>query len=170
MKLRTQIAAALHARLVDLTPEAVQSAWGIVDTTVALEELTFVSDGGDAKGWLSGASFTGVVRSELKSDQIDDLDLSPLIVSLAQAPLMILRDEQVPVGDIGIACRATLHQSRDVLRATHVVTALRFKVQGTIWTRGPDVERPEALISSGATTGSDAARVAVTSLGIGGAT
>lgn len=148
MKLRKHIAAALHARLVDLTPDAIVTSWGTVETTVAIEELNFVSDGGDAAGWSPGASFQGVVRSELKSNAIDDLDLSPLIVSLAQDPLHISRDDDTPVGEVGIACRAVLLQSRDVLRDTHVVTALRMKVQGTIWTRTEAPRRPEAMFSA----------------------
>lgn len=148
MRLRTRMQAELQTRLSATLPEVLATVWDHQSVIVVVEQLKFTSCGGNDKdGWAQTTKFSGVLRAELRADDIDTLEVEPLIADLMAKPLHLLRDDAAPVDSLSETARAILVDWRDVVRDTQVVAALRFNVDGTILRRVPMAKVPELLIS-----------------------
>ena len=132
MRLRTRFADEIHSRLQAFLPDAMDTVWDIKSVVVAIEQIKFTSAGGLEGNWDRNATFTGVVRGELRSENIDALPVEPLIASLVAAPVFLEFDAGVPLGGLSEKARFILADWRDVIRDAQVASALRFNVEGTL--------------------------------------
>lgn len=135
MEIRGKMQAALRARLVDHLPAALETVWDAQSVVVAIEKMNVTpASGHHAPEWALRGKMTGQVVAEIRADQIDQMALEPLLVSLMGDPLwMSLPDPaDMPMGGVTVCGRAVLLSLRDVLRDGGVVTALRFTVDGWI--------------------------------------
>jgi len=150
MRLRTRFAAEMHSRLIASLPEAVETVWDARAVVVAVEQIKFTSAGGIEGDWERRAALAGVVRAELRADEIDALEVEPLITDLMISPVHLLPDAQTPVGRVSEAARLVLREWRDVIREGQVASALRFDVDGEIVARVWPGRTPEAVTIGGA--------------------
>ena len=146
MRLREKVKVALQARLAAHLPEALSTAWDVDAVIVMVESLTFSPSSGFKGDWERRAHFEGVIRAELKSDGIDDLELDLLIAALVKRPLFVtipgLDDIPPGPGDVVPIARLKLLEMRDTVRDQMVVSALRFEVTGQLCAYSPDPGRP----------------------------
>ena len=155
MRLRTRFAAEMQSRLIASLPEVVETVWDAQAVVVAVEQIKFTSAGGIEGDWERKATLTGVVRAELRADEIDALEVEPLIANLVAAPVHFGFDAETPLGNLSEKARFVLADWRDVIRDTQVASALRFTVEATIATHaGPGV-RPDLLIGQAPEIGPD---------------
>ncbi len=158
MRLRTRISEQLQARLEANLPEAMATVWDASAVLVMVESVSFKPASGFEGDWKRCASFEGVIRTELKSDQIDDLGAELLIASLLTEPMIVSLpgpDDVVPGAASGgsephhVKARLELSDWRDAIRDQMVVAALRFKVGGTLCEYSPDPGRGVGLLPGG---------------------
>jgi hypothetical protein len=140
MRLRTRMHEELIARIAQALPDALPTVWGHSGGIVlVIEQLKFTSAGGnDKNGWAQLAKFTGVLRAELRADEIDAMEVEPLITNLVADPVFLARDEDGEIDALSETARAILAEWRDTVRDTQVVSALRFNVEGTMLRRVPN--------------------------------
>ena len=143
MRLRHRLQDDLRARLALHLPDAMATAWDHQAVLVAIEKLDFKPAGGWRDGWAWLTAFTGVVRAELRGDDVDALPVEALIADLIRNPVTLLPENVAP-GEMTEAGRADLVELRDTLRDMDVVSGLRFAVQGHILGRATDPGRPDA--------------------------
>ncbi len=132
MRLRARLQDALRARLAALLPEAMTTVWDHQSVVVAIEKLDFKPSGGIRDHWESCASFSGVVRVELRADGIDTLPVEALLSDLLLNRMHIAEDATVPVGALSETASVTLLDLRDTLTDQQVATGLRLGVTGLI--------------------------------------
>ena len=89
MRLRTRISEELAARLADKLPNAMETVWDTSAVLVMVENLSFKPASGFEGDWMHRVSFEGMIRTELKADQSDDLGDGLLIASLLTEPLIV---------------------------------------------------------------------------------
>ena len=155
MRLRTRFAAEMHSRLLASLPEAVETAWDVQAVVVAVEQIKFTSAGGIEGNWERKATLSGIVRAELRADEIDALEVEPLIANLVAAPIHLAFNPETPLGSLSEKARFVLADWRDVIRDTQVASSLRFTVEATIARHaGPGVH-PDLLISQAPEIGVD---------------
>lgn len=131
MRLRTRFADEIRSRMTALLPEAMATVWDVQSVVVAVEQIKFTSAGGLEGEWLRKASLSGVAVAELRADEIDTLEVEPLIASLVTDPPHLVY-EAGPVGQFSERARFVLADWRDVIRDSQVASALRFSVEATI--------------------------------------
>jgi hypothetical protein len=154
MRLRARITDELKTRLTASLPEAMETVWDTQAVLVMVESLSFKPASGFEGEWARRTSFDGVIRAELRSDKIDDLEAELLIASLLTEPMIIkLPEGEALDGEEPDAhhCKARLELAdwRDAVRDQMVVAALRFKAGGTLCAYSPDPGRPHAGIAGG---------------------
>lgn len=142
MRLRTRLQDELRRRLALHLPAAMATVWDHDAVVVAIEKLDFKPAGGWRDDWAYLTAFTGVVRAELRGDDVDALPVEPLISDLIRHPMTLLPEVGTSVGATTEAGRAVLIELRDTLRDMDVVSGLRFDVQGHILGRAPDPGQP----------------------------
>lgn len=153
MRLRTRLSEELKARLADLLPEAMETAWDNSAVLVVIEQLKFTSTGGLDNGWELSTKFEGVVRAELRANAIDALEVEPLIANLVADPVFLDFVADADVGQLSERARIVLADWRDTIRDQDVASALRFTVSGLIAAYAGPVARPEIVISTAPATG-----------------
>lgn len=109
---------------------------------VVIEKMDFKPAGGWKGDWAYLTAFTGIVRAELRGDDVDALPVELLISDLIRDPVTLLPGADIPIGGTTEAARAVLIEMRDTLRDQDVVSGLRFNVQGHILGHAPDPGRP----------------------------
>lgn len=144
MHLRARLQDDLRARLALHLPAAMATVWDHQAVVVAIEKLDFKPAGGWRDDWAYLTAFTGVVRAELRGDDVDVLPVEALISDLIRNPITLLPDAATAPGDLSEAGRAVLIELRDTIRDMDVVSGLRFNVQGHILGRAPDPGQPGA--------------------------
>ncbi|MFV0410239.1 MAG: hypothetical protein ACK5LJ_11260 [Paracoccus sp. (in: a-proteobacteria)] len=146
MRLRARFAAEMKSRLTASLPEALETVWDHQAVVVAVEQIKFTSAGGVEGDWGRKATLAGVVRAELRADEIDALEVEPLIADLLARPVHLPFDTALPAGHLSEKARFVLADWRDVIRDTQIASALRFTVEATIAAHLGPHARPELLI------------------------
>jgi|GEM_PF-3527756 len=147
MRLRKQAADALHIRLQQTFPEALDTVWDTQAVVIAVETLKFTPAGGHKGDWVRKASFEGVLRAEIRIDHVDDALPELLAISLTSDPMFLeLPDpvlQQIAFGEAWSKARLMFKDARDVVRDQSVVSALRFDAHGELYVHDADPGRPE---------------------------
>lgn len=139
MRLRKRLSDELTARLALTLPQALETVWDTNQIAVVVEAVKFTPTGGGSDGWDRRAEINGVMRAELRGDDIDALTVEPLIASLVSVPVFLNLEPDTPEGSLSEKARFVLQEWRDTIRDTQVVSALRFSVEGEIAARvAPD--------------------------------
>lgn len=144
MRLRHRLQDELRRRLALHLPDALATVWDHQAVVVAVERLTFKPAGGWCGDWAYLTAFSGAVHAELRGNDVDELPVEPLLSDLIADPILLLPVSGTPTGATTETARAVLIEMRDVVRDQHVVSALRFEVEGHILGRAPDPGRPNA--------------------------
>ncbi len=153
MQLRDKIRAKLEARLAAHLPDVLQTSWDTSAILVMVESLAFKPASGFKGDWERRASFTGVIRAEIRTDNGENPRPEMLAISLLTEPLFVAlpgSDEVAP--DIGEPCpklRLVFRDIRDAIREKQVVAALRFDVTGEICIYAPDPGRGTGVLPGG---------------------
>lgn len=132
MRLRSRIIEELRARLSATLPDAMRTAWGGDAVVCAIETLKFTPSSGNRDDFEAMLDFNGVVRAELRADDVDALELEPLLASLIGEPIHLNPDPATVVGGLSERARVTLIEMRDTIRDASVVSGLRFGVVGCV--------------------------------------
>lgn len=144
MRLRTQLQDVLKTRIQAVFPDLLQTVWDHSALVLVIEELHFSAASGPIEGedWVREASVDGVVRIELRADNIDSHEFEPLIPDLVKNPVFVtlpgITDAPPMPDEICTKARLTLMEWRDAIRDTDVVAALRFELAGTLCKYSPD--------------------------------
>lgn len=149
MRLRTRLQDQLRARLSEHLPEAMATVWDTTSVVIAIEKLDFKPTGGTDGDWRHMAAFSGVVRAELRADNIDQLPIEALLSDLVKGPLHIPEADVAP-GEITETARCVLKELRDTLTDQQVATGLRFEVSGLIVRRMAIGAVPTAVLTGAA--------------------
>ncbi len=132
MRLRTRFAAEMQSRLIASLPEAVETVWDGQAVVVAVEQIKFTPAGGIEGEWERKAVLSGVVRAEIIADNVDTLEVEPLIADLVATPAVLGYVAETPLGHLSEKARFVLADWRDAIRDTQVISALRFTAEATI--------------------------------------
>ncbi|MCF6432660.1 hypothetical protein [Leisingera sp. MMG026] len=153
MRLRSEAAKALQARMQEAFPEALETAWDTSAVLVMVENLNFKSASGYKGDWQRKASFDGVLRAELRTGDVDSSLPELLAVSLAGDPVFVRLPDPgqtaVAEGEAWPKARLVFKDLRDTVRDQAVIGALRFDVSGEICLYAPDPGRPDAKLRDG---------------------
>ena len=153
MDLRKHIKQELGARLAEHLPNALQTTWDTSAILVMVEGLTFKPASGFKGDWERKATFTGMIRAEIRNDTGESPLPEMLVMSLLCNPIFIdlmAIDAKAPTqGEPRPKARLVLRDLRDAVREAQVVTALRFDAEGEICTYAPDPGRGTGLLQGG---------------------
>ena len=118
-----------------------------------VEVLTFNPASGFKGDWERKATFTGMIRAEIRHDTGESPLPEMLVMSLVCSPIFIdltAIDAKAPAkGEPRPKARLVLRDLRDAVRENQVVTALRFDAEGEICTYAPDPGRGTGHLPSG---------------------
>ncbi|MDO5643966.1 MAG: hypothetical protein Q4G26_16450 [Paracoccus sp. (in: a-proteobacteria)] len=146
MNLRIRLQAELSRRLSAHLPQAMATVWDHASVVIVIEQLTYKPAGGSRGDWAFLTAFSGIVRAELRADEIDALPVEALICDLVRDPIQLLPDPETAPGGLTEAARIILAETRDHLRDTDVATGLRFSVEGHIMGRARAPDIPNAVM------------------------
>lgn len=152
MRLRSRFEQILSDRVAQYLPAALETVWDKTGVVAAIESLKFSPNSGSITDKKAGfdveflANVNGVVRVEIRMDEIGALVIEPLLASLVGDSVFVPLDPEVAEGGITEKARLTLIDLRDAIRETQVVSVLRFTVDGVIMRRLPDAQRPALMI------------------------
>ncbi|MFV1530514.1 MULTISPECIES: hypothetical protein [unclassified Phaeobacter] len=153
MRLRSEAAKALQARLEAAFPAAMETVWDTSAVLVMVENLNFKPASGFKGDWQRKASFDGVLRAELRTGDVDSSLPELLAVSLAGDPIFVRLPEPlmtvIAEGEAWPKARLVFKDVRDTVRDQAVIGALRFDVTGEICLYAPDPGRPDAKLRNG---------------------
>lgn len=147
MQLREKVKAEIETRLGEFLPQALETTWDVDAVLVMIESIAFKPESGFKGDWQFHTNLQGVIRAELKSDHVDDLNAQRLIASLAKIPLFVSFPESAEAGAHEVKARLVLLDWRDALRNQMIVSALRFEVKGTLGEFSPDPGRVSGEIT-----------------------
>jgi hypothetical protein len=152
MRLRSRFEETVKERVGQFLPDALETVWDQIGVTAAIEGIKFQSVGGIVQGekdeadWEYQAHFSGVLVVELRADGIDDLVMEPLLADLVTNPVFVPLDTMTDIDAVSEKVRGVLTELRDALRATQVVSALRFAVTGSIMRRAHKADAPALFL------------------------
>lgn len=133
-KLRLLFKDALLLRLQEHAPDVLGDAFNRKDVQALIEQITFKLPGNDYfQGHSPVASFEGIIRAELITTLVDDVDLTELWVALLEKPIRIAPDQDGDPGSIQIDMDTQLTTDALIFNGVQWVAGLRFRIDGSIY-------------------------------------
>lgn len=131
MHLRRRISDQINARIMAILPQAAATAWDHWRVTVVIEEAKFTPAGGIVKdGFERLFSVQGTVRTEIQTDDLDQVDLGEeLVASFLNQPILLV-PEDVVIGAISETAMIRLSSMRLSGRDASIVLSLTLSVSG----------------------------------------
>lgn len=148
MRLRARLDTSINARIVALMPAAGSTVWDKAGVVVLIEQAKFTSAGGTVGGAFERLfSVTGLVRIELRTDDLKEMGLAEELVSDLIRNPVFLAGEAVSLGATTETARAKLSEMRILPREGTLIHSLALTLTGEVLRHiGPGVMPSEVNV------------------------